>query len=288
MSNNEIKDNDKIYKVKHLLKTLSVQLSAEPSLKKQVDVVQMKKSLSDVLGSLMQLADELGIKRDEVFQRVRESLSKKKQLERFQKYSNELIEFLTSSFKVISGTPQEMLQQLAEIVAHAEGLWSDAVHLFEQERFATACFLALVCIEECAKISFGELQFYDRSLHSSASTDEHSRGKNPLTSHTRKHFLAACSGALVNSRMDRILGMDNVNSFIEDCETGRLEIFRQACLYADISDSGITVVPESLITKEQSHFYICLAGELLAEIEGTEAIRGQFLKRLSKFESGSK
>lgn len=225
------------------------------------------------------------MERDDVFQRIEESLTRKKQIERFEEYSKELAKFLSSGFEVVHGTPKDMIQQLSETVAHAEGLWSDAVLLFEHKRFATACFLSLVCIEECAKISFGEFQLYERVLHPSASTDEHPRGKNPLTSHAKKHFLAACSGALVNSRMDRILGVDKVNSFIEDCRAGKLERLRQRCLYADTEGRYTMLVPASKISKEQSLFYICLAGELLAQVEGAESLQGQFLERLDKFEA---
>lgn len=277
-------DLERIHNVKHLLRTLLLKLSVDPSIKEQLDATQMKKSLADILGSIMQVFADLGMERGEVFQQIEENLTTKKQFERFQEYSEELARFLSRGFKVVHGTPKDMVKQLSEIVAHAEDLWSVALLLFEQKHFAIACFLSLVCIEECAKISFGEFQLYDRVMSPSISIDGRPLGKNPLTSHVKKHFLAACSGALVNSRMDRILGTDKVNSFIEDCKAGKLEKLRQACLYADHSASGIMRTPASQITKEQSFFYTCLAGELLAEVEGAESTRGQFLERLNKFE----
>lgn len=224
----------------------------------------IRKNLEAITGQVSQALVELGEDTDEIIQQTAKPIVTKNQVDRFKQYSSELSSFLSSGFKVVTGpTQEEMVKQLLQIVEHAEGLWDDATLLFKEERYATACFLSIVCIEECAKINFGMFQTYS-SFANSLQTSANSR--NPLTSHTRKHFLAACSGALVNSRMDRVLGVEKITSFISDCEKGKLEKLRQSCLYTD-TDQGRQkiLIPMGQISKEQALFYICLAGELLAE-----------------------
>lgn len=222
----------------------------------------------------------------ELKEKTTKTILQKNIVERFKRYHGELTDFLSSGFRVVTGpTQEEMIQQLLQIIKHAEGLWNDATLVFKKKRYATACFLSIVCIEECAKINFGEFQFYFAAVKlktSSANLTE----RNVLTSHEIKHFLAACAGALINSRMDKILGMERVNSFISDCERGKLEKLRQSCLYVDINQRGNTVLlPTEQITREKALFYTCLAGELLAEVAGIDySIWEGLLDKVDKFE----
>jgi AbiV family abortive infection protein len=110
--------------------------------------------------------------------------------------------------------------------------------------------------------------------------------KNPLAVHKKKHFVAACAGALVNSRMDRILGMERVKEFLAICDKGLLEQLRQSCLYSDIGPAGNMLLPNEKIDKAQSLFYVSLAGEILAEVGGVEPITwDKLLEKVSKFEN---
>jgi AbiV family abortive infection protein len=217
-----------------------------------------------------------------------ETLVQKNAANRFKRYQSELSAFLSNGFKVVTGsTQEEMIRQLFQIIKHAEGLWNDAILLFKKKRYATACFLSIVCIEECAKINFSHFQIEFSSVYPKTNTPwANLRKRRALTSHEMKHFLAACAGALLNSRMDRVLGMEKVNSFISDCEKGKLEKLRQSCLYVDINQSGQTVLlPTEQITKEQALFYACLAGELLAEVAGIDySWEGGLLGKVDKFE----
>jgi len=232
-------------------------------------------------------------KEDEIVEQIEkwdkeaaETILRKNAVERFKRYSGELSTFMSSGFKVVTGsTQEEMLRQLLQIIKHADGLWNDTTLLFRRKRYATACFLSIVCIEECAKINFGEFQFYFSSVYSKTSS-ANLRRRSLLSSHVRKHFLAACAGALVNSRMDSILGPKQVASFISDCETGKLEKLRQSCLYADINQGGRTVfLPMEQISREQALFYTCLAGELLMQVAGIDySILEGLRDRVDKFE----
>lgn len=232
-------------------------------------------------------------KEDEIIQQIvkrkektAETILQKNVVNRFLKYQGELTDFLSSGFKVVPGPSQEeILRQLFQIIKHADGLWNDATLLFRKKKYATACFLSIVCIEECAKINFGEFQFYFAAVQPKTSSANRGR-RNPLSSHVRKHFLAACAGALVNSRMDNIFGMERVDFFISECEKGKLEKLRQSCLYSDIDQSGNKVLlPSKQITREQAIFYTCLAGELLAQVAGIDYSMGEgLLDKVDKFE----
>lgn len=212
-------------------------------------------------------------------------MDKKKSVERFEKYALQLSEFLKQGFTVLAGDPEAMLKQLTKYIKHAENMWNDAVSMYETDRFSTSCFLSIVCIEECSKISFGEFQYFDRLLKKEQTTESKPSGRNPLNQHTKKHFIAACSGALVNARMDRTLGTEKVAEFIDKCESGEIEIIRQISLYADIDKGGKVLLPEDRITKEQSLFYVCLAGELLSQVEGAAFLGSTFEEKLNRFEN---
>jgi AbiV family abortive infection protein len=249
----------------------------------------IRKNLEAISKQVLQALVELGEYTDETIQQMAETIVTKNQVERLKQHSGELSKFLSNGYKVVTGpTQKEKVQQLLKIVEHAEGLWDDATLLFKKKRYATACFLSIVCIEECAKINFGMFQTYFTFANSSQPS-ANPRRRNPLTSHTKKHFLAACSGALVNSRMDRVLGIEEVNSFISDCETGELEKLRRTCLYTDIDQSRQKIlIPMGQIGREQALFYICLAGELLAEAGGIEpSTLKRLLDKADKFEKAN-
>jgi len=247
------------------------------------DKERMKELLERILGTLFDVAADAGLEMDEILALATVTDAEKKQSERMKKHAIAMGDFLSDGFTVLTGSPEEMIKQLEAYVRHAEKLWEDAVTLFQKSSYATACFLAIVCVEECSKISFGEFQFYVRVMCGGSTVEKKPRGKNPLTQHNRKHFVAACSGALVNARMDHILGLDNVTKFIEDCESGKLEAIRQMCLYADVGQEGTIAIPESVVTRTQAALYIAVAGLLLSQIEGAESIRNGFQDKADNF-----
>ncbi len=227
-----------------------------------------------------------------IARKIEGKLVRKRQVERGKRYSQKLSNFLSSGVKVVPGpTYEEMVRQVFQIVKHAEGLWNDAALLFKEGRYATTCFLSVVCIEECTKVDFARFQAYccfvnSRKPYIHNTPPQPKSRRCLLTSHTMKQFLAACSGALVNSRMDRILGIDRVASFISDCEKGNLEKFRQSCLYTDINQGEQRMLlPVEQISREQALFYVCLAGEILAEVGGIEpSTHERLLDKVDKFE----
>ena len=270
-----------IRNIKDGLRNILTQAYVDESLTK--DKEKMKEVLITIMGSMFDVAALTGIEMDKMLELVNVKNVEKKQIERMEKHAIAMGDFLKDGFTVLTGNPEEMIKQLEAYIKHAEKLWENALIMFQKSSYAMACFLSIVCIEECSKISFGEFQFYHTVIHGKSSVEIKPRGKNPLSKHNKKHFVAACSGALVNARMDDIVGVDKVTEFIEDCESGKLEKIRQMCLYADVSKEGAIVIPEAIVTKEQAAFYIAVAGQLLSQIEGAESIKNGFQDKVDKF-----
>jgi hypothetical protein len=65
-----------------------------------------------------------------------------------------------------------------------------------------------------------------------------------------KHILAAMSGALINARLDRVLGSEFISRFLDDAEAERLEGFRQDCLYLGQRDGKLHIPAESITSVE--------------------------------------
>jgi hypothetical protein len=79
--------------------------------------------------------------------------------------------------------------------------------------------------------------------------------------------MAVAAGAVVNARLDRILGLKAVRKLLQDVESGKLEHLRQSCLYIDVVD-GRVVKPEDVVDVSTARFFVILAGELWAETLG--------------------
>jgi hypothetical protein len=94
-----------------------------------------------------------------------------------------------------------------------------------------------------------------------------SDGSTVERDHRRKHFIGVVSGALINSRLDRILGKDVVKKLLHEAESDEFEKTRQACLYIDIRN-GVPVTPAEQISEGRARTLVILAGELMAEVLG--------------------
>jgi hypothetical protein len=75
------------------------------------------------------------------------------------------------------------------------------------------------------------------------------------------------SGALINARLDRVLGKHVVRKLLHIAESNELEKIRQSCLYIDIRDCR-AVTPSEVIDAEQARVLTVLAGEIMAEVLG--------------------
>jgi AbiV family abortive infection protein len=193
-----------------------------------------------------------------------ETMDKKDVVRRFVDLADLLIDLANGDKRLVTGdTLDERAAQYQALVLHVRGLWQDAASMFAAGRFATATFLAIACMEEVGKAGVAKLQMllHDHPLVGTADR------RRALYSHQQKHLLVAGQGALVNRRLDRLLGLDRIAQFLDDVEAGRIETLRQAALYAD-HDGDEPLLPEKLILREEALFYVTLAGEVMAEVLG--------------------
>ena len=85
--------------------------------------------------------------------------------------------------------------------------------------------------------------------------------------HKRKQLIGGFSGALVNARLDRVLGFDTVRKLLNIAQSNGLEKQRQDCLYIAIHD-GRTTTPRDRVDAEQARLFKVFAGEVMAEVLG--------------------
>jgi AbiV family abortive infection protein len=225
-----------------------------------------------------------------IFEEIQEKLVAKNQIERLKQCIDIQYALLELGKSLVSASEIESAYtEYRRVVSHAEALWEDACALYLRERFATALALSITCLEEIGKISVARLRLIFQSavprvlqMFPNASTEE--RRGNPFYSHSQKVLLAAGAGALVNSRLDRILGMPAVIAFLDDVERGKIEPLRQSCLYSDVI-SGQLHIPSEQVGSEQARFYVVLSGEVLAEVAGLEPSEwARLIAKVQEFE----
>ena len=156
----------------------------------------------------------------------------------------------------------ECLDQYKALIAHVESTWEDACGLYRQENYPLATFLSILVIEEVGKLAnlgFDLLLFdVERPKPQSQSVDG---------SHRRKQLIGVFAGALVNARLDRVIGFDDVRKLLNIVQSNGLEKLRQDCLYIDVRD-GRAVTPRGRIGPGQAKLLTVFAGEVMAEVLG--------------------
>jgi AbiV family abortive infection protein len=164
---------------------------------------------------------------------------------------------------IIASTFAEALEQYLALVAHIERLWDDACKLYREGHYPLSTFVSILTVEEMGKLGrvWRDLVAWDRPASSNSTLGLLGRD------HRKKHFMAVAAGAVVNARLDRILGLKMVRKLLQDVESGKLEQLRQSCLYIDVVD-GRVVKPEDVVDISTASFFVVLAGELWAETLG--------------------
>jgi AbiV family abortive infection protein len=197
-------------------------------------------------------------------------IKNKDAIRRFTEYTEILNQAIRAGGSVLTGEVVNNPERFRDLIAHVDRLWGDAVHAYFRGRNSTSLFLSIVVLEETGKV--GVLRFV-LALSSANATGpmldplDLKRSKNPLYSHTRKHLLAAGAGAIVNSRLDRVLGENAVIDFLEKTERGEIEELRQACIYTE-DRKGTLYIPDEKIDQDLAKHYLILAGEIMAEVLG--------------------
>ncbi len=194
---------------------------------------------------------------------IGKELSRKDGARRFPKLLEERSNAINTQPSLLTGTTFETrLEQYKTLISYVEKLWADACELFHRGNFPIAAFLSILVIEEIGKLTrlADELIYLNEPLPIAGNP---SVEKN----HRKKHFISVMSGALINARLDRILGKDTVQRVLHEAESDEMEKTRQRCLYIDI-ESGRAITPAARITELRARELTILAGELMAEILG--------------------
>ena len=208
----------------------------------------------------LRIAETGGIPNDGA---IEKELARKDGARRFPKFLEERARAFNDQPSLLSGaTFGECLEQYKALIAYVEKMWAEACHFYGVGNYPLATFLSILVIEETGKLSRLplDLMFYDspRPTASDAPVDK---------SHRRKHFIAVVSGALINARLDRVLGKDVVRKVLHMAESDELEKVRQSCLYIDVRN-GRAVLPNETIDAERARVLTVLAGEIMMEVLG--------------------
>lgn len=158
-------------------------------------------------------------------------------------------------------TFEECLSQYLKLLTHVENLWADSCQLFRLEKYPLAAFTSILVIEEIGKLAHlaQDLVAYDvRSTLTGPVADR---------DHRRKHIIGVMSGALINARLDRVLGRNVVKKLLHEAESDEFEKTRQSCLYIDQVGMEI-VTPGERISAERARTLVVLCGELMVEVLG--------------------
>ncbi|MET2829786.1 AbiV family abortive infection protein [Mesorhizobium shangrilense] len=190
-------------------------------------------------------------------------LARKDGARRFPKLLSERADAINTQASLLTAkTFPERLEQYTGLIAYVEKLWADACELFHRGNFPMTAFMSILVIEEVGKLTrlADELIYLDAPLPIAG---------HPVVekSHRRKHFMSVMSGALVNARLERILGKNTVRRVLHEAESDELEKTRQRCLYIDMAE-GRAVTPTERIGEPRARELTILAGELMAEILG--------------------
>jgi AbiV family abortive infection protein len=194
---------------------------------------------------------------------ITRKLARKDGSRRFAKLVEERAQAFNEQPSLLFGaTFEACLEQYKALLGHVERMWADACQFYMGGNYPFAAFFSILVIEEIGKLSrlFEDLIHYDvpRAVVQSGTVERN---------HRRKHFIGVVSGALINARLDRVLGQEVIRKILHQAESDELEKIRQSCLYVDVQD-GRAVIPSEAIDAECARVLTVLAGELMAEVLG--------------------
>ena len=218
-------------------------------------------TLSKFAADSLRTAERIHSPRD--LEKIRQRFSRKDTTERFSKLQEERRRIIVAQPSLLAGADfDECLTLYKALIAHVESLWADACSLYRGKNYPLATLLSILVIEEIGKLTnlYIDLVFFDveRPTPQPRSLDG---------SHKRKQLIGIFSGALVNARLDRVLGFDVVRKLLNMAQSNGIERLRQDCLYIDVQD-GRAVTPRERIGPHRARLLTVFAGEVMAEVLG--------------------
>lgn len=212
--------------------------------------------------------DDEAIDVDAIVAEARHRFVAKQQASRFQQcvaYMNELLPEVQQLIQ--AGLPHQPQDVFSRLARNAEILWSDACTLLDKGSFASATALAISCMEEIGKLAIAKVL-----IQTSAPGVPHAPKATASGGdrHKRKMMVVAGTAALVNARLDSLVGIDAVERFLVAANSGHVEHDRRRALYSDCLN-GKLHIPCEAVGEAESTRYVLLAGEFLLEVGGVDA-----------------
>ena len=146
---------------------------------------------------------------------------------------------------------------------HLENYWYQARFFYNQNNYPLAAFFSITLIEEIGKT----IMLYHNQIAK-------------FRDHHAKYHLAVILNLYVNSRVTK-----NEKKFASWLKSDELFEIRNRALYATIRKDKI-LFPKEMISKKEAHLLVCMAGEILAEVQGeyTKTTPNEWHKVLKEIE----
>lgn len=177
---------------------------------------------------------------------------------------------------------EEAVECFYSYIDHTETIWLDAVALYESGSYYSAKLMAIICMEEIAKVDIAWYQ-----LISYIGMDFKHQGiktkKKAFKDHNTKHIKSILASLVMNSRVENIFKEKDIQAFLEKVETNQLENIRQNSIYFDAFDKNIHI-PSKKISKKEAAFHIAIAGEVMADMVHDPKERERIIDYVETFE----
>ena len=145
-----------------------------------------------------------------------------------------------------------------EVLKHLKKYWQLSIRLFEEYDYALATFFSITLIEEVGKIIY-------INRHKLAGIKK--IYKKPIYNHNEKYIEAILFSLPVNSRVARIY-KEQEHKFAKWLIKKTIFKIRNKSLYLDLVESKFQT-PGQVISKEDAFLFVCFAGEIFAEVQGS-------------------
>lgn len=136
---------------------------------------------------------------------------------------------------------------------HVVQLLRNSLLLYDAGSLSSSVFVAITALEEKAKVEVTTC----RSTDAAAAAN---RREDALFNHREKHAIALEEVLLIADRLEDAIGTDVVRGLFEDAERGRFTELREASLYLEEGDGGITAA-SAVVDKPRARAILLLAIE---------------------------
>lgn len=191
-----------------------------------------------------------------------------------------------SPMLIVGSNIKEAVNCFYSYLEYTETIWFDAVALYERGSYYSAKFMAIVCMEEIAKVDIAWYQLIQYIGMNFKSIGKKTKKKG-FKDHNSKHIKSILSSLVLNGRVEDIFNKKDINEFLQKVENNHLENIRQNSIYFDAFDQSIHI-PSKKITKKEASFYIAIAGEIMADMVHDPKERERILDYVEKFELNNK